>query len=143
MKAHGKVALGSQGALRRATRLFYETPRSWIAKCLQECRMAGPRNLMWVKGYSRVAGNEVADRNANLAVYSGSPVGASPNKVTPAGIRQEYLIHHKHPLFNWSRKAIKGSTHTATELRSWLRLIGWGIRLISWCKEVPGFLIIT
>lgn len=77
------------------------------------------------KRHSGVAGNEAADPKANLAVY-GSRVRALPDKVTPAGIRQEYPIHHKPKHLGWSRKGVKSLTYIATDrgpLRSWLKTI--------------------
>ena len=35
--------------------------------------------------------------------------------MTPAGIRQEYPIHHKHQHLRWSRKAIKALGYIITD----------------------------
>lgn len=69
---------------------------------------------MWVKGHSGVAGNEDADRRANLRAYGGRVTGM-PNVITPAGIRHDFRIHDKPKHLQWSRKAVKGLTYVITD----------------------------
>lgn len=81
---------------------------------------------MWVPGHSGVAGNEAADRKVNIAVYGGR-VAARPDRVTPAGIRQAFLIHTKPKHLGWHRQSIKGLVYTVTDrgpLGAWLKFIG-------------------
>ena len=89
--------------------------------------MEDSRKVMWVRGHTAagVAGNEAVDRKANLAAYGGR-VGLLPDQVTLAGIRQEYLTHHKPKHLEWDRKSVKGLTYMVTDcdpLRKWLKTI--------------------
>ena len=67
-----------------------------------------------------------ADRKANIATYGGR-VMARPDKVTPAGIRQEFPIHTKPRHLKWHRQSVKGLTYIVTDrgpMRAWQKVIG-------------------
>ena len=54
-------------------------------------------------------------------------VMARPNLVTPAGVRQEYPIHHIPAHLKWPRKSVKGLTYVVMDkgpLQQWLKRIG-------------------
>ena len=121
------IALDSQGAITRAMQLYTEPARSWIEPRMQEALAAEPSCLIWVKGHSGVRGNEEADRRANLIAYEGRVVGR-PDRVTPAGIRQEFPIHTKPKHLGWSRQSLKGLVYVMTDrgpLNRWLKVISY------------------
>ena len=66
-----------------------------------------PKRVMWVRGHTAVAGNEVADRKASMMAYRGR-VGQFPDQVTPTGIRQEYPTHSRPKHLAGAARASKG-----------------------------------
>ena len=127
------IALDSQAAITRTTQLYVEPARSWVELRVQKSLTTAPCTLMWVKGHSRVKGNEDADRRANLRAYGGRVTGKA-DIITPAGIRQDFPIHSKPKHLRWTRKAVKGLTYVITDrgpLRRWLKIIGRSVKVIG------------
>lgn len=58
-----------------------------------------------------------------MAGYGGR-VELLPDHITPAGIRQEYPIHHKSKHLAWDWKSVKGLTYIVTDRGRWLKTIG-------------------
>ena len=77
-----------------------------------------------MKGHSGVEGDEAVDRKANIRAYGGR-VMARVDRVTPAGIRQEFPIHMKPKHMGWRRQSVKGLIMTDRgPLGAWLKVIG-------------------
>lgn len=120
-----RIALDSQAAIHRATQLYIEPARSWIELQLQKA-IRKSSMLMWVKGHSGVKGNEAADRKAKLRAYGGRVMQVA-ERITPAGIRQDFPIHSKPAHLSWSQSAVKGLTYVVTNrgpLKRWMWVIG-------------------
>lgn len=70
---------------------------------------------MWVKGHSRVVGDEMADFKAKEGVALGIMKGAK-SIATPAGIRQMYRISRKtRQVAEWDRNALEGLSYICTD----------------------------
>lgn len=85
------AALDSQGAIERAPALKFSQVRSWIKQELQQQLDRGPQRLIWVKGHSKIFGNE-ADRVAGNTGWIGKSI-AKPEIATQTGIRQPSPNH--------------------------------------------------
>ena len=123
----GVVALDSQGVIQRISNLKYANPRSWIEEELVAQMKEKPRTLMWVRGHSRVEGNEEADKRAKREVEMGQR-RQRPMVATPAGIKQRFPIYPKAPAhLRWRPRAVKGLVYMVTDKgpqRQWMWDIG-------------------
>ena len=109
------VTLDSQGMIQRTSNLKYTPPRSWIEEELVARMRERPRTLMWVKGHSGVAGNEMADRRARKAMKMGRRTQGRAI-ATPLGIKQEFPIYPKAPAhMTWSPRAVRGLVYMVTD----------------------------
>lgn len=131
----------SQAAIGRAIQLYTEPARSWVELRIQKaCRSSC--TLMWVRGHAGVWGNEEADRRANLRAYGGR-VMQCVERMTPAGIRQDFPIHTKRKHLSWPRKAVKGLqiSYIITDrgpTKRWLWVIGRSQEQMCECGEIQN-----
>lgn len=61
--------------------------------------------------------------------------------LTPAGVRQEYPVHHKPVHLTWTRNSAKGLTYLVADegpLRQWLNRIGRSDDALCPCGQVQN-----
>ena len=98
---------------------------------------------MWVNGHTGIKGNEEAGRAAKLrGAYGGRVTGPGrADRVTPAGIRQEFPIHTKPKHLQWSRKALRELVYVTTDRgpqKRWLKIIGRSEDDLCGCGEIQN-----
>jgi len=93
-EVHNVIASDSQGATRKCLKLIsgvVESRSRIDERVIRSTKGEITHALMWVKGHSGVAGNEIADRRAKVAVMKGQ-WDSKPSLATPAGIRSAYPL---------------------------------------------------
>lgn len=76
--------------------------RSWIDERVKAAREGTGKELVWVKGYTGVAGNKVADNREKDTAMRGQWM-SEPSLAIPGGIR------HSYPLFDRSTNHTRGA----------------------------------
>ena len=86
-----KVITDSQGAIGRIQNIEMERPKEWIEERVVRAAREGGKKIAWVKGHSRVLGNELADLRAKKEAWVGVRRG-DRNIAAAGGIRHEFRV---------------------------------------------------